>query len=480
MDELSISNVSDFLELYHRLDRIDGSDGIVLNFRKLGTVTMDEIVIIKKYLSLMAESKGQVSASHVGFSFLEKYNLLDFSALDSSFVIKSFYIPYCCNKCSKISERFVVSSEIDLDTKMLLSDQKIKCEGCLGESTPLVDFSSYTKFLPLHDLYQYSNFNNFQSAILVIDEKKRIHYGNDFAANLLGFSQKRLLTKNPFIYDLILFENTNLFCMKDGVVGYNNPTQIIESNYTTHNSESGTLQILILPDYTAPSFRKRWIIYLHNVSLEINLKDKYARELEDKSQAEKELDSVQKQRDELFKLATIDPMTGLKNYRAFKERFHLEFERARRHLYEFGIIILDIDFFKKFNDTYGHQQGDEVLRHVSKVLRRTWRAVDFIARYGGEEFVIILPQTDGIGVKIVLEKLRANIEESSVANIKNESELLRVTASLGGVSIKSEKLRPMEWGEDVFKYFVELMDKNLYLAKEHGRNCVVFSVWPTA
>src|SRR3569833_1971495 len=109
-------------------------------------------------------------------------------------------------------------------------------------------------------------------------------------------------------------------------------------------------------------------------------------------------------------LAKLDGMTGLKNHRAFQERLEFEFQRAMRYSMPLSLLLLDVDSFKQFNDTFGHLAGDEVLKTVAQVLQDNARGVDFVARYGGEEFVVILPHADETASVAIGERLRSAIE----------------------------------------------------------------------
>ncbi|MEQ1878298.1 MAG: GGDEF domain-containing protein, partial [Bdellovibrionia bacterium] len=108
-----------------------------------------------------------------------------------------------------------------------------------------------------------------------------------------------------------------------------------------------------------------------------------------------ELEEKQVALEKVSDLATKDGLTGLKNHRSFKEELKRLYALAKRHGRTFGIVLLDVDHFKKFNDTYGHQQGDEVLKQVAVALQGAVRVEDFVARYGGEEFILLLPDTAG-------------------------------------------------------------------------------------
>ena len=134
-----------------------------------------------------------------------------------------------------------------------------------------------------------------------------------------------------------------------------------------------------------------------------------------------------------------------------------ELERSRRHKTVFSVIIVDIDHFKQVNDTYGHAAGDHVLQEFAEILTQNSRKLDSIGRWGGEEFIIISPETNGDGVKILAEKLRKKVEE----HIFDKG--LKVTASFGPGALDPKS----DW-----ESFFERIDAALYESKENGRNRV--------
>ncbi|MBF0499118.1 MAG: diguanylate cyclase [Candidatus Riflebacteria bacterium] len=164
----------------------------------------------------------------------------------------------------------------------------------------------------------------------------------------------------------------------------------------------------------------------------------------------------------LFNLATIDGLTGLIVHRHFQAKIEEEFRRAKRYEKPLSFLMTDIDHFKKFNDTYGHQIGDLVLREVAKCVRAAIRDTDIAARYGGEEFAIILPETDEEGASLFAERLRQKIETSAFSSTKGD---LKVTISLG---LSSIPVNPPETAAEMIK----LADEALYEAKHSGRNRV--------
>ncbi len=156
--------------------------------------------------------------------------------------------------------------------------------------------------------------------------------------------------------------------------------------------------------------------------------------------------------------AVTDPMTGLFNRRHFQEQLSKEMDRNQRFGHPFSYIILDLDFLKKINDSLGHQFGDAAIKHIANVVKKSVRDVDTTARYGGEEFVVLLPETDVPGARIVAERMCQAIREQEVEGIGV------VTASIGVATFPYD-------AQDRDK-LTELADQALYLAKHRGRNQV--------
>lgn len=164
--------------------------------------------------------------------------------------------------------------------------------------------------------------------------------------------------------------------------------------------------------------------------------------------------------------ASTDELTGLSNRRRFTETMAAEVERSKRFGTELGLVLLDIDDFKAVNDTYGHQQGDVVLREVAKVLRASSREIDEPARYGGEELAVVLPGTNLDGAHQLAERVREGIEALRLPILGDEeSEPLRVTASFGAAALPA-------CAEDV-RGLIAAADEALYQAKRAGKNRTV-------
>ena len=160
----------------------------------------------------------------------------------------------------------------------------------------------------------------------------------------------------------------------------------------------------------------------------------------------------------LIKISTTDALTDLYNRRYLDQTLDKELQRARRYGHPLSIMMFDVDHFKKFNDTHGHDQGDRVLISMGQTMKDSVRNIDICCRYGGEEFLIILPDTDRNGAMILAERVRENVQNTLVDG-------LQVTISIG---VSTYPL------VDVATYdaFIETADKMLYVCKESGRNCV--------
>lgn len=163
-----------------------------------------------------------------------------------------------------------------------------------------------------------------------------------------------------------------------------------------------------------------------------------------------------------YKLATTDSMTGLYNHRFFQEQMIFQIENSKRYNTKFSLLMIDIDFFKKFNDTYGHQAGDAVLKQVAELLKKSVRTSDIVARYGGEEMVIILPSNDFEHSFMAAEKICNKIAQTPFQ--LNAKVTKNVTISLGVATFPDNGTTVVE--------LIEFADRGLYKAKEHGRNQV--------
>lgn len=161
-------------------------------------------------------------------------------------------------------------------------------------------------------------------------------------------------------------------------------------------------------------------------------------------------------------MSVLDGLTGLYNRRQFEIGLEQEFNRTKRHPSDFSLAILDIDFFKKVNDTYGHQYGDYVLKTVANLMKAAFRKTDLLYRYGGEELVMIMPETNIEGAVIPVQRLRRSIEEY---DFEYNGVKAKITASIGLTMNYQDLNSPAE--------ILKSADEALYKAKEAGRNRVI-------
>ncbi|HEC97869.1 MAG TPA: GGDEF domain-containing protein [Nitrospirae bacterium] len=191
---------------------------------------------------------------------------------------------------------------------------------------------------------------------------------------------------------------------------------------------------------------------------------------QEKKRAEKFASELQTANEKLRELAFRDGLTGLYNHLYFQELMEREMERASRYGHPLSLIMIDIDHFKKINDTYGHPQGDIVLKKIAAVISLTLRSSDIAARYGGEEFSIVLPETALKGAAVLAERIRLAVEKLKIPlNCKQITQ----TVSLGVTTYDPEK-RKVKKG-----IIIDAADKALYSSKKNGRNRVsIFGLQP--
>lgn len=173
----------------------------------------------------------------------------------------------------------------------------------------------------------------------------------------------------------------------------------------------------------------------------------------------KDISERVKMEHDLYEKATIDSLTGIINRQRFNELLQIELERYKRYRYDFAIIMLDIDYFKSVNDTYGHQIGDNTLKSISEVISYSIRKSDIFARWGGEEFIIIAPNLNKESAIKFSEKIKSNISSTTFEHVG------KLTVSMGITFPKQDDTK-----EELFKR----VDNAMYLSKESGRNKVSF------
>lgn len=181
--------------------------------------------------------------------------------------------------------------------------------------------------------------------------------------------------------------------------------------------------------------------------------------LQAESLARKEIETIYQ---EVERLSRIDPLTDLSNRRSFLKDAHRLLELSIRHQRKSSCAMLDIDFFKKINDTYGHAVGDNVLVAVAKACKKEIRKTDLLARFGGEEFCFFFPETDINGAAVMAERIRCTISQLAFDSEKN---IFSITVSMGVSELLGQN--------DNLENMLKRSDDSLYKAKENGRNRVV-------
>ena len=290
--------------------------------------------------------------------------------------------------------------------------------------------------------------------------KSRKHSHDSFLPTVIELQEKN---KDKPLYDtaeeILLFlirwlafhiidEDKRLALIIDSI---NNGKELNEAKLISDSQMGGSMKILveaILSMYDSLSIKA------------INL----IRERKARILAQKELRKINKK---LEKLSITDQLTGLHNRRHFEEIFEQELKRAKRNNTIISLILFDIDYFKKLNDTYGHIQGDKALKSVAKCMKRVCkRANDFAFRVGGEEFAIVITNEESKTAIELCEILKKEIEEAQILN-ENSSVSKYLTISAGVVSKIPNDL-------DDIDSFSKIADERLYEAKELGRNLIIF------
>jgi diguanylate cyclase (GGDEF)-like protein len=167
---------------------------------------------------------------------------------------------------------------------------------------------------------------------------------------------------------------------------------------------------------------------------------------------------------QLEKVSRVDGLTGLYNRRFWEEQFVMEYKRDKRSESPSALVMVDIDNFKKVNDTYGHPAGDEVIKKLAEVIKKATRETDISGRYGGEEFAIILPDTPVANVEFVAERIRRLVEKCTV--VYDEIDI-KFTISIGIAGFKHSHKDSIQW--------LDSADKALYQAKASGKNRVILA-----
>lgn len=324
-----------------------------------------------------------------------------------------------------------------LTEKLRLTNEKAKLyEEALLETREMEEYSEELKRDVKEKLEQIKLYSQVvehnQNAVVIYSSTGQIQFCNRAVSHLFGFSDKEAKRLKPEV----LFESQG-----DGGSWYSEYLQ--EGWQGEKNARKKDKSIF-------PAFISITPIKTGDKKTRITA---YAIEFRDIS--------LQKQAEER---AVTDGLTGIFNRRYYDRFMEEQVLKAEREKNKCSVILLDVDNFKKYNDTNGHQLGDEVLKGIARVLKEGVRPTDMVARYGGEEFIVVLPNTNQRLAYLIAEKLREALEQAPFP--KEETQPLeKITASFGVATFMENG----ETGEALLKN----ADHCLYLAKEKGRNCVV-------
>jgi diguanylate cyclase (GGDEF)-like protein len=166
-------------------------------------------------------------------------------------------------------------------------------------------------------------------------------------------------------------------------------------------------------------------------------------------------------------LASSDELTGLTNRRGFYERFEIEIERSRRNPSAMCVVMIDVDHFKRLNDTYGHLAGDRVLKALADLFQQNVRRSDVVCRFGGEEFAFLLPDTHAQSACELLERIRKKVERLRIRGSQGEAIRTTISAGVMQVDVTHSMGRPLQ---EVISEALTEADEALYQAKSSGRN----------
>lgn len=289
-------------------------------------------------------------------------------------------------------------------------------------------------------LEDFRNLNEFCSGHMIVNKDRKIVFCNDYICNLSGLSNDKLVNLSIskfFTKASIIFIDSYIYPLlhSESVV------QESQINWIDKEGKAIPVVVNIKLDKQGRSF---WSLY------ECSNRDKLQSELI------KAKEKLEEQSEKLFHLATTDPLTGLLNSRELAAQANKVVQQATRSSSTYAILSIDVDFFKRVNDTHGHQIGDKVLKHLASLLVEQRRTNDLVARVGGEEFVLLLPDINQGNAFKFAEKIRKKVEHHSIDN-------LDITVSIG--LVVSQKDRPKD-----FEELLNLSDKALYESKNSGRN----------
>lgn len=303
-----------------------------------------------------------------------------------------------------------------------------------------------------------SAFDILAEGLIIVDQEQRIVLANGSFAEHVGRTPESLIGKKPsdMDWDIISDDAAASEAMPWSLAALRGQPQTgAQLSMVDSDGKRCVFSVNAAP-ITGEDGRNRGVLATFDDVTEIEEKNQQLRNM--LSMLKNSRDEVAQQNEHLQFLAKHDPLTGCMNRRSFFERFEVEWDAAKRYGKSFACVMVDVDHFKKINDTYGHALGDVVLQKVAAVLQKNIRQSDLLCRYGGEEFCLLLPYSDPESATEAAERFRRRIAEHDFSGV-------HVTASMGVSSMTEDVENPQE--------MLNRADKCLYVAKRNGRNQVV-------
>jgi diguanylate cyclase (GGDEF)-like protein/PAS domain S-box-containing protein len=304
--------------------------------------------------------------------------------------------------------------------------------------------------------------------------------------NMLREKSKALIESELKYRTLVEQSLEGILIVQNGLIKFANPTLMKNLNYAESEMVGKDVLRFLYPDdrdILAKNLRKLCEHQFMDSSLELRMAHKneegiYMEVLLTQIQYEdnpailitlRNITERKKAETELKRLVITDDLTGLFNQRYFYTQITKEIERAKRHNRPLSMILIDIDLFKDFNDTYGHWEGDFVLKKIGEILLKSVRDIDMPFRYGGEEFTVILPDTNHEDAIIVAERIRKAVAQNVFYpfTLEGQPDVVGKTVSIGITQFRDQ---------DDMKSFIKRADNALYQAKNRGRNMIVHLV----
>ena len=278
--------------------------------------------------------------------------------------------------------------------------------------------------------------------VLVVNKEGMLTFINPEGERILGWSFRELTQDEKEIYPKIHKEEENILenSLIKRSVTEDKTLHSDKVEFKRKNGKTFPVSMTAAPIHSKDASKEGVVVVFQDITVQ--------KELENK----------------LEKLALYDALTGLYNRGKFDEVLESELSRTNRYEGNLSLLIIDIDFFKKINDTHGHQNGDHALKYIANLILSSIRSSDYVARYGGEEFVVILPETDAQSAIELAERIRISIEQKALQTTQGKT--ICLTASIGIASRSSRQVSP--------KLLIEIADKALYKAKKNGRNQIQY------